>query len=334
MRKLWLVILCLLACCTAVATTRTNALPDDAKKALSSSEQATLFSLEPWQKPDPDTDQLHGYVILGQSALSAAQRRVAVEAFESAIAGWDGLVAACLDFRHALRIQYQGHVYEYLLCYECQQMAVYRDSKLLTMVGVTGSPEQLNQLMTHLQLPLSHSLQDAQQRDATEQARKRADLQRYLSAMPPSLKPFWDRNADFRSGLPFYGQEQEREALLAAFRASYPDTDAAVHTLLVWFGSGSGRWSGFPGYESLPEQLLLDYPTERVVAAAQAPDASDALLEGAARYLAGWDFSKQRPEDLAKVPAALKQRLLAHTVGTGDAKDEDRQERARRAFVR
>lgn len=330
--KIFLLISWMLASSTAVASDRPNALPAEAAQALHSTGHAVIYSLEPWDDPDKKVARLQGYEILGQSDLSDAQRLIAVDAFDSAIAGWDGAMAACFDPRHALRIQFKGHVYDFLLCYSCQQVEVFRDGKMLGGAGAAGSPKVLNDLMTSLQLPLSHSLEDMEKSQEAENARNEAGQKRFLAAMPPSIKPFWDADANFQSGMLPFGKAMED--LRAAFTSANPDRDAAIQTLLVWFGSGTGRWSGFPGYEDIADQLLLDYPTDRIIAAAQAPDASDALLEGAARYFAGWDFSKRHPLDMALVPASLKQRLLEHTLHTGDTDDDDRRDRAKYAFAK
>ncbi|WP_460735227.1 hypothetical protein [Lysobacter tyrosinilyticus] len=328
--KIFLLISWMLASSTAVASDRPNALPAEAAQALHSTGHAVIYSLEPWDDPDKKVARLQGYEILGQSDLSDAQRSIAVDAFDSAIAGWDGAMAACFDPRHALRIQFKGHAYDVLLCYSCQQVEVFRDGKMLGGAGAAGSPKVLNDLMASLQLPLSHSLEDMEKSQEAENARNAAGRKRFLAAMPSSIEPFWDADANFQQGMLPFGKPMED--LRAAFTSANPDRDAAIQTLLVWFGSGSGRWSGFPGYEEIAEQLLLDYPTDRIIAAAQAPDASDALLEGAARYFAGWYFSKRHPQDRALVPASLKQRLLEHTLHTGDTDDEDRRDRAKYAF--
>jgi hypothetical protein len=324
----------MLAATAATASEPTNALPADAQLALHSTGSHIIYSLEP--SPDPHREpgkalgKLQRVDILGQSELSDAQRKVAVDAFDAAIAGWDGLVAACFEPRHALRVPFKGSQYDFLLCYTCNQMWVYRDGQRIGSVGVTGSPDVLNRLMASLQLPLSDSLERWDKAQEGERARSQAGLKRFLAAMPASIRPFWEADSDFQAGMTPYGQKLDE--LRAAFVSAHPDRDAAVRTLLTWFGSGSGRWSGFPGFEALPEELLLDYPTADIVQAAQAPDASEALLEGAARYLAGWPFSRRHPQDLPLVPASLKQRLLDHTMRTGDANEEDRQQRARRAF--
>lgn len=331
--KIFLLALWMLASSVAFASGRPNALPTEADQALHSGGPAVIYSLEPWVAPDRKVAlRLQGYEILGQSELSDAQRQIAVGAFDSALAEWDGAIAACFDPRHALRIRFKGHAYDFLLCYSCQQMEVFRDGERLGGAGTAGSPTVLNELMKGLRLPLSQSLEELEESRKTENARNDAGLKRFLAAMPAAIQPFWEADANLRSGMFLSGKPLEE--LRAAFAVANPDRDAAIRALLVWFGSGAGQWSGFPGYEEIADQLLLDYPTDRIVAAAQAPDASDALLEGASRYFAGWYFSKRHPLDLARVPLSLKQRLLEHTLRTGDADDDDRRDRAKHAFAK
>jgi hypothetical protein len=47
------------------------------------------------------------------------------------------------------------------------------------------------------------------------------------------------------------------------------------------------------------------------------------------RLFGGWDFSRKRPGDLARMPTDLKRRLLEHALASAD---EDKRQRARRAF--
>lgn len=50
--------------------------------------------------------------------------------------------------RHALRISSGGHAYDFLFCYECHELDVYKDDKLLDNYGATGSPKFLNNMLT------------------------------------------------------------------------------------------------------------------------------------------------------------------------------------------
>lgn len=153
-----------------------------------------------------------------------------------------------------------------------------------------------------------------------------ADEARWLAAMPAAVRPLWpaamaELNRDYRSEFP---------VLRAALERDIPDQPARIRTILAWFGSGAGPWSGFPHYESVAERLLLGYPTAGLVAAVEGRELTPAETEGAARLFGGWDFSVSRPDDLKQLSPELRVRLLAHSLATTD---EDKRGRARRAFA-
>lgn len=329
-RPSWIVPTLVLACTAQCAHAGSNTLPDEVQQALHSGGHAELYSLEPWEVPDKKTAKFHGYEILGRSGLSPDQEFTAVAAFDAAITGFDGAIAACFDPRHAIQIRTNGHTYDFLLCYSCQQLDVYRDGKSLAAVGATGSPNVLNELLTSLHIPLSHSLEDMEASKQEEQKKSDEGMKRWLPVMPASIRRVWDVDQQFRMGI--CPSRKPLGDLKEALQAEIPDRDARIRRLLVLYGSGTGPWSGFPEYECISEVLLQDYPTEHIVAVAQAPDASDAMLEGAARYLGGWDLAHRHPQDLRLIPAQLKKRLLEHTLRTGDPEDADRRERAMHAF--
>ncbi|MFC5740809.1 hypothetical protein [Dyella tabacisoli] len=309
---------------------RPNVLSAEVAAALHSGGSAVLYSLEPWADPEEKVARLQSFEILGQSPLNPSQRANAVAAIDSAIAGFDNIVAACFDPRHALRIQANGHTYDFLLCYSCHQLEIYRDSHLLESVGAAGSPAALNELMNSLHVPLSHSLEDSLASQREQQKKYDEGMRRWLPAMPTSIRRVWDTDPQFRMGMNPHGKALDD--LKSALQAEVADRDERIRRLLTLNGSGVGPWSGYPAYEDIANALLLDFPTERIVTVAQSPGAEDALLEGAARYFAGWGFKRYHPQDVDLIPAHLKGLLLEHTLHSGDPKDDDRLDRATQAF--
>jgi len=158
--------------------------------------------------------------------------------------------------------------------------------------------------------------EDAQRR-AAEQERA---AMTWLEAMPACLKPFWQEMQGFEVNL---------AALSQALSDAYPAQAERIRSLFHWFGSGAGPWSGFPMYEGVAEKLLLQYPTQALVAALQGSSLTRSQMEGAARLFAGWDFSRQRRRDRLLLPEALRQRLLEHALS---GRIQDNVERAQRAF--
>jgi hypothetical protein len=153
-----------------------------------------------------------------------------------------------------------------------------------------------------------------------EEAQRRAE--QWLGAMPDSLHPFWDQ----------MGHHLDRalhRQLLEALRVAVPAPAEQALVLFGWFGSGAGPWSGFPSYESVPEQLLLHYPTWLLIDVLTGSAPTDPQWRGAARYFGGWEFRQTKKGDGALLPVELKQRLLAAARTTGIS---DNIERAERAF--
>lgn len=161
--------------------------------------------------------------------------------------------------------------------------------------------------------------------------------------MPECLRPFWD---EMMSGLfgattirawpsvPPAGDElfavlEHVRPILDALEGAFPDPQERVLVVLEWYGQGAGTWSSFPAYESYAENLLLAHSTEVIVAVLEERLLTPAQLEGAARYLAGWQFYHHRPDDRTKVPKTVRTRLLKHVLPSGDA---DKIERAEAAF--
>lgn len=133
-------------------------LPPDAANALHSATNVVLYSLEPLGELTPKDKTLHGVRILGETKLDARRSRVAINAFESAIAtGATNFGARCFEPRHALRVSADGQTYDFMLCYECQWLALMRDDKEIVRVCAIGVPVDLNKLLTGAKIPLAKS---------------------------------------------------------------------------------------------------------------------------------------------------------------------------------
>ena len=316
----WLAISFWISLVPAAADDRSNALPAEFERALSAPEHVEVFSLEPTQR-DSGAKGYHGYKVLGHAPVEGEDAQTAIKEFKNAIARWNGAIAGCFEPRQALAVQYKGHTYEFLICYTCQNLAYFLDGKSIGDVGVTGSPDALKALLIKRGVTPSNS--DVEQQLASEKRGKMAEAAylRWLAAMPPVLRSVWDAQKD--SPIP------DVVAFRQPLQMAIPDERERILALLAWYGTDTDLWSGYAAYEDLPGRLLLDYPTARILEVAESAKLDNAQTEGLARLLAGWDFYKQRPNDLALVPTSLKRTLLVHSLASSS---DDKKERARRAF--
>lgn len=144
-------------------------------------------------------------------------------------------------------------------------------------------------------------------RDEYEAARTSADAaaleaERWRAAMPPSLVPFFDDMGQWYSSKPEW---------TAAIEAAVPDPVERARVLLELYGSGVGRWSGYPMWEAVPEKLLLELPFD-VLFAAIGEQPTDRCCDGAIRLFCSWSFRKRKKQLRGKLPDAIRRRLLAH----------------------
>lgn len=153
------------------------------------------------------------------------------------------------------------------------------------------------------------------------------DQEKWAKAMPTPLKSLLE-NAFGDLGI----VDNKDIALLdTAIEKGIPDKTNRILSLLEWYGSGAGPWSGYPAYEDAAENLLLKYTTKEIVAALQSAHLTSSQIEGGARLFGGWDFNKQRPNDINQVSQEMKILFWNHVKST---KDEDKLERAKRAFTK
>lgn len=153
-------ILLLLVCGCAFNSTRDNKLPAEAAAALHAPEKVVLYSLEPWSQPTANNATLHAFKILGQTTLDTKQGAIAISAFEAAIpdrVSRNRIQELCFDPRHALRVTANRQTYDFLLCYACGYLYVYRGNQNIAMLNALGSPDVLNAILTEAKVPLSKS---------------------------------------------------------------------------------------------------------------------------------------------------------------------------------
>ncbi len=174
-----------------------NVIPDEELKILQSPAKATLYSLEPDDQPKKDEEQLCGYKVLGKVEIDGVKEQMATSELQKAVRNWDGLMASCFDPREGLEIRTGGHTYDFLICYSCHYLYVYKDSTLLAVVGAAGSRKILDDILTVFHISVSHS---DERKQSAEEAKMAGSMDRCFSGVPAPIKK--DVEKQFYSSTP------------------------------------------------------------------------------------------------------------------------------------
>ncbi|MFE7531575.1 hypothetical protein ACFU7Y_38590 [Kitasatospora sp. NPDC057542] len=148
----------------------------------------------------------------------------------------------------------------------------------------------------------------------------------WLAAMPAGLEGLADRILDLSrtGGSP---SPELLAELTDRLQLTFPDPVERVLALLGWYGSGSGRCSGYPVHEGVPGELLGRVPIADLLAGLADPRAEERHDAGAVRHLVGWKTRPRQKRDVAGLPEPLRARLLAHARHSGDSDKQGRAER-------
>jgi hypothetical protein len=201
-----------------------NRLPPSAAQALSAFNTVILYSLEPEEEADASDPRLHYFKILGETELNRKRTATAIEAFKRAISNWDGIIAYCFNPRQAIRVAARGHTYDFLLCYECHQLYVYEDDKLLRVLGAAGSPEVLDNLLTAVALPLAKT--ESEEEIAARWKKDQEEKARWLAQIP---SPVLDRRDE--AGIPARQSQTSSRTPSAGISRCHPANSRAIQVV-------------------------------------------------------------------------------------------------------
>lgn len=101
---------------------------------LEAGDEVVLFSLNPKGFLDKKDEQgktlFHGYeIVTHKKVVKDDDRKELVTSLKALVHWCSFLQAACFNPRHGLRITHGKTVTDYLICFECGRMYVYRDDK-------------------------------------------------------------------------------------------------------------------------------------------------------------------------------------------------------------
>ncbi len=141
-------------------------LPESAAQALNSPNNAILYSLDPSDrlmlhsldpsKAPKDSRYFHWVRIIGKMNLDNKKAIEVVKIFKSAINNNTGKALLCFNPRQNLQIKYNNHVYDFLICYECHQLQIYEDDKMIKGITIGGTDKAINEILASDHIPISH----------------------------------------------------------------------------------------------------------------------------------------------------------------------------------
>jgi hypothetical protein len=143
------VILTLLALATVVSA-RPSRLPADVVQAMNNPSAITLYSVHPDSRAAHwFSHKLHGYRVLGKTSIAdTKERRQVSSTIKRAIRDHAGGDAKCIfSPRHAVRFSRGEQTYDFVICYECRQLVVYRDEQSVFSQSIAGSSDVLDDIL-------------------------------------------------------------------------------------------------------------------------------------------------------------------------------------------
>lgn len=109
-------------------------------------EKLTLYSIyrHPIEQPVKGPDGFHSYRILGKIEVSTpAARKEIFDALHDGIDQSDGTQIQCFEPRHGIRTVEAGRKVDYVICYTCRNMYIYRDDKRAKLKTTTRGPRSV-----------------------------------------------------------------------------------------------------------------------------------------------------------------------------------------------
>jgi hypothetical protein len=125
-------------------------LPAEVDQALASPTAVTLYSTNPDSRAFHRwfTRWFHGHRILGQvSIVDPAQQRQVTSVVRRTAQTYLFDTKCIFSPRHAVRLSSGPKTYDFLICFECSQMEVYSNDRLITQLSASGSPDLFNRIL-------------------------------------------------------------------------------------------------------------------------------------------------------------------------------------------
>jgi hypothetical protein len=158
-----LVVLFLAGCGgNALDTKLDDKIPEPARTALQEAEQFELLSLDPRRRQEKPTSHFHGWKVLGKTLIAdGPTRKKLLLALNKGVKENEGMVAACFNPRHGIRVTHQGKTIDFVICFECFQVDMYVAEKKEKGFLTTGSPQPaFDEALRAANIPLAEKGKD------------------------------------------------------------------------------------------------------------------------------------------------------------------------------
>lgn len=285
---------------------------------LDHAKSAVLYSLEPADIAKERDAQIGGFKILGKAVLDEKQTAQAAHEFRAVIIPRDNTFAMCFQPRHALRIESGGHRYDFVLCYECEDLSILKDGVKIDDFRVKGSPAALNAMLKALNVPLAFDSDAKNVKELQKANVKRAkkEAEQWLKLMPAPLQPVWTEHGMFDAV--DNGDFSNIEFLKPALEKAEPDKIKRILILLDWAGKTSTDGLHWEWHENVPQLMLLEYSVDDITSTVLGGKLTGSQLDGAAVLFGGWVMEQKRPGTKAHISPELKKVLRDHLLQSTD----------------
>src|SRR5215470_6841582 len=120
------VLFTLFALLMASGSASADKIPAKLLALLEKGEQFELLSLSPDRPKEKPKDAFHGWEVLGRTTVKNAEaRKTLVAAFNKGVEDNKGIVAACFNPRHGIRVTHDGKTADFVICFECYQVQAF-----------------------------------------------------------------------------------------------------------------------------------------------------------------------------------------------------------------
>ena len=155
-------------CCVLVAVAAAPAdepgetnpvhFPEGARAALEKAAEIEVLSLDP-DGGEKSPDAFHEFKVLGRTTVKDEDARAALtSAVLKGVAASNGNTGRCFEPHHGLRAVYDGHTYDFVICFHCLQIQVYVGKALLdTTPTTTSARPTLNKILKEAGAPVEET---------------------------------------------------------------------------------------------------------------------------------------------------------------------------------